>query len=1144
MSDDGMDVDADLLSALENDSRERSPAESAASTPMHSGPPLQPTSADTTVARRGRGRPRGSKNRNPRGRGNGARAVAARTLSMPADEQSDAEGGRGHGIDVRGATFAQAAEVMEDIKNKQRQLEPITEIGLGPHNPTPMIAGAPDQCPVRCFSWVHQPRAVPYRCALHESKPVGDGTTNKRLLRLDAFGDSRIRDAVTNEKMMTDMAELWWTPNSKNALMRRLPSDTLPARPPRRDLKGEALYFLRHTTLPTEEAPRNAFAESAVDEIDSGCPVQHHCDRHSAIKLANDMGNGGIEGSNIVLFHVDRNNHNHGMLDPNFNKLVSVLAQCIYTPDIPQKATLMPAISTQFSEAQCSQQKVYNMMRFAMNADPSAHTRVYNYPQSRDMNQEWLRKVMQFRLSKGKVPEDVWPDHPGVIPESSQINDPDLEPSQRVLCDEDLVITDKLEKFGLFRMHLHVGLHPAVNKDGCEECLQMSVLRIRGLPFADPIVALQQLVAHSVGENDLKETLMDVVRNMAAVLKVPDQNISIKSLFNSNLETNAATLFGEENLVKAVFMKAHQLGFTDVDVGGRRMDVTCPREMSLHKKYCTLVQHARRSQWRHVETSVGHTLSHAGSQKTAQNGEIVSSIVHFEGFNFIGITRQEFHDAIASHILEDMKVQGEFQLCDLPECLEDDSLIAEFLERRHVLESEQGYLEWARRNEAMLGNGNSEPVPQLYGRNGMYYKMVGSQSFYNHGILISIDTMAVEQFWKTKQGKDTHTNVNHGVFLPLRSTSLMMDLFFDNELHFDFLLDAGNHHVLDENYMKDKMSKLHPDLLKVYHSLQQWRVKMRDPKRSKCKQRIKQQTILSFCGKAGPHPIDEQVQSIRSNSELLAQANLILHTSRQFIRKALDALAHGPMLQLQRTAEAMLHLREISMDSSITVENGFIDFHLNWRSYRKHRANDLLSRQSHSRREFMNGEAVGIDFHNKWWQSQEMDIHFQNTLAIDSIHNSLIAMFVGTLFAARARRYRCLTAHHIRRHALSADGHRDAHDGHGGQHGGAAQGAQKQNAAVHVQVFRLRCGPQRGSGRHGQPSLHRPPLAQPGPPGLLQFAGVAGQELQVHHHDAAALPAWLVRHGGAQRLVRSDGQRPQRVWQSGRVAGGAQGGSR
>ena len=923
---------------------------------------------------------------------------------MSNPDQSDGDGfqARPGGINVRGMSWQETAEVMEEVKNKQenkqRVLEPMTEIALGSFNPTPLVAGAPDTCAISEFNWTHMPRAPQYRCAVQENRTVDQGRTNVRVLKQNAFNSSRIRDLVLDEHLMTEMARLWAAPNSPDAHVRRLPSDRLKcARPPNRDLKSEALYFMRHTSLPSDVSPRNPFGESAVDEIDAGSLPQYHCDRHSAMKLCGNMGNGGLEGSSIVLFHVGLNNHNHGTLDPNFNKLVSVLAQCLYSPELPNTTTLIPAISTQYTETQSSNKKVFNMMRMAMEGCPAERTRIYDYAQSRDMNPEWLQRVAEYRKSKDMLPVDFTYDHTNIIPKTSQINNPNLKPEDRIMSDEGLQITDKCDKFGLFKACVFVALYPAVDQDGCTQYLQLSALRIRSLPFADPIVALQQLCMASIADSELSEPLLNVVRDMAAVLELPDQNISITSLFDTSHVTNAATIMGEENLMKAVFMKARQLNLSDIDVGGRRMDVTCEREMELYEKYCTAAQQARLDNWRYIDKKVTHALTHCGSLKEAQIGETVSNIVHFDGFVFVSIPKPDFHHIIKCHVMREMNINGDPR--DVPDHITDDNIKAEFLERVREIDQQQGLIDLVRRKEVQHSLCSLEPVPQLYADNNNYYKIVGSQSFFNHGVIVAIDTMAVTQFKESKAGNKIHTNVAAGVFLPLRTTSLLMDLYFDNELSFEFLLDK-NDHVLDEMYMKERMAKLPPDLLKIYHSIQQWRTKMKDPTHSKCKKRILQQTILSFCGRLGPHPIQDQIKSIRNNAELSAQHNLLLHTSRQTIRKAIFAIANGPMLQFQRSAETMLHIKEISMDSSIGPENGFIDFHANWRGYRDTQTAEWYSRVQLERREYMNFEAISIDFQNRFWQEQDLDVHFQNSLALDSIHNSLIAMFVGMDFQA------------------------------------------------------------------------------------------------------------------------------------------------
>lgn len=892
---------------------------------------------------------------------------------------------------------AQSTSSKREDASQQRILEPMTEIGLGPHNPSLVIAAAPDTCKVPEFTWTHIPRAVQYRCALQEKVEVDEGRKNVRMLKLNAFHDTRTRDFILDENVMSLMASLWAAPNLISDPVRRLPSDKQHhPRPPHRDIKSEALYFLRHTSLPSDFATRNAFAESAVDELDAGNLAQYNCDRHSSIALANNYGNGGLEGTSIVLFHIDKNSHNHGMLDPMFNKLVSAISQCIYSPELPSGATLMPAISTQFTEAQCSKKQVYNQMRMSMEGDQSTRKNVYNYPQSRDMNSEWLHKIIQYRQSKGLLPMEHDLDHPHIIPPSSRVNDPELSEEERVLCDEDQNITDKLEKFGLFKAYIFVAIYPCLDQDGCTQYLQLSALRLRGLPFADPIVALQQLCYFSVAGNALIEPLLSVSRHMAAVLEMPDANVGIKSLFNADSETSAASLMGEENLLKAVFMKANQLKLTDIDVGGRRMDVNDAREMSLYKRYCTHIQNARRNHWRTVEKTISHNLSAVGNLKRAQKGETVPNQCTFDGFHFISISMTSFQNHIKQHILTEMGLDSEYNANEVPDYIHDDLQRKEFIERLSVIYEEQGFDAFIRRREANQSYGDREPVPQLYSdKKQTYFKVVAPTAFYNHGVIVSIDTLAVEQFWKVKQGSQTHTNIQSGIFLPLRTTSLLMDLYFDNELSFDFMMDPNNQHILDENYMRENMAKLPPDMLKVYHSIQQWRAKMKDPTRRKCKRHIMQNTILSLCGKAGDHPIKDQINSIRTNADLSAQHNLLSHTTRQAMRKSIYSLQNGPMLQLSRAAEALLHTREITIDSTVKEENGFIDMHQNFRGSRNEWQNDWKQRDQRDRREFMNQEALSIEFHKRWWASQEMDVHFCNTLAVESLHNIYIAAFSG-----------------------------------------------------------------------------------------------------------------------------------------------------
>ena len=106
--------------------------------------------------------------------------------------------------------------------------------------------------------------------------------------------------------------------------------------------------------------------------------------------------------------------------------------------------------------------------------------------------------------------------------------------------------------------------------------------------------------------------------------------------------------------MKAVFMKANQLKLTDIDVGGRRMDVNNAREMALYKRYCTHIQNARRHHWRTVEKTIAHSLSAIGNLKRAQKGEIVSNQCTFDGFHFISIGMTNFQTHIKQHILTEM----------------------------------------------------------------------------------------------------------------------------------------------------------------------------------------------------------------------------------------------------------------------------------------------------------------------------------------------------------------------------------------------------------------------------------------------------------------------------------------------------------
>ena len=891
-----------------------------------------------------------------------------------------------HGSDNEGQvsvmTWNRAKNLMES--GVQRELLPMSEVGLGPYNPNTAVPGTPDDCKVRRFSWTHMQRAYPYRDAVLENVSVEHGSRNVRRLKHAPGNDARIKEMIMDETTITQMAEYWAAPNSETDFVRQLPSDQIrDPRPPRVDIKSKLLYFMRHSFL-TQEG-RNPLAESAVDEIDAGHLPQYHCDRHSSKILANKKGNGGLEGSTIVLWKITKNNHNFGMLDDTFNRLVSFLSQCLGSPEMPAHATLMPAVSTQFSEALSSKKDVFNMMRVVFEGDPSTRDEIYAYPQSRDMHPEWLQKLAQYRQQDGRLPPDADLDHVNLIPESSRVNNPDLEPHEREMSEEECTLHQDIIKGSLFKLQLFIGLYPALDADGREQHLQLSCLRIRGLPFADPIVALQQLCTYGVGGAALTEPLLAISRHMASVLRLPQQTISLDALWNTNGSVNAASLFGEENILPAIFKQADAFNLTDVDVGGRRMDVRNAAEMKLYKRYANSVQTARRHQWRFVQNAVVHAMSAMGNRKRAQKGEEVETIANFDGFNFVSIPRKDFHEIIENHIREEHGLSADTSHQD-----ETGQTFSWFLEDNNKILKNQGIHDYCRRKESGCTYGTHEPVPQIYGNGEFYFKMVGPTSFYNHGVLVDIDLMAVEQFWKVKQGQQTHTNIESGLLLPLRVTSALMDLYFDKELTCQCVLD-DHRHVFDFKYMERNMARLPPDLLKVLHTLQQWQLKMQDPNRSKSKRQIKENGILALCGRL-PHPLHDQRHQIRVNAELLAQASLLQHTSRQAVRKALHTLAHGHMLQLQRAAQAQLHLNDLCMDSQ---SHGFIDFWGNFNVFVKDWKRDWRSRENQNKVEYMSQEAISITFWNKFMHEQNLEIHYVNGLAIDSIHNSLIAQFIG-----------------------------------------------------------------------------------------------------------------------------------------------------
>ena len=203
------------------------------------------------------------------------------------------------------------------------------------------------------------------------------------------------------------------------------------------------------------------------------------------------------------------------------------------------------------------------------------------------------------------------------------------------------------------------------------------------------------------------------------------------------------------------------------------------------------------------------------------------------------------------------------------------------------------------------------------------------------------------------------------------------------DLDLKFLWDPGNSHVLDFDYMTQNNDKLPPDLHKVLHAMLSSKEQIKQGKQRHTKHDMWQNQVRELCG-LHEHSIRRKMEKIYTDSDLKTMAIIKDVTLRNEIRRGIQDMSRGPMLQLARAAQSMLILRKSNTNSHL--------YHENWKDFKKY-MDTLKHGSSFAGVGLMSDDEMNNIFDLWSYQRLDLKLSFCNMNVMENLFNTLTMMF-------------------------------------------------------------------------------------------------------------------------------------------------------
>lgn len=868
------------------------------------------------------------------------------------------------------------AENKQKAVKKQRDLKPIRERGLGPN-----CAGVETRGGIRD----HGPLELP-----------SDGEVTVWWFRdyvdltYAPHGNTDTLRLIEDKALMREMAKRFYKPAYESTPMRMLDSDIeLPGGHIALDDFGPRSKAFMTLANTLQEGP--VFFHSIMEDMSAGILPQFHGARPEQIALHHGYC-GGFEGHTIIVgWELQVNPLNFGKPSEDMLELASVLSMGLSHPDINM---LIPAISSDMTEV-VPRDKICNSMRLKYENDKSALFQKHPWSLSRDLDQELLDRIATFRQDNNLAPKECSVDHQHIIPKRARSNNPDL--TDRHLSEQERQFSSCMIDGSLFSLQLYITVYTCVDGDGRTQHIQLTALRMTGLPYACPLTALSQL-KNEGGQlgTDFTRPLHSITVKMLEHLQIEQQGFNINDYLTLNKgPISASKVMGEEEMLLGIFMCAHKNNLYNVHVDKRRLDVTDEYEMSLYRRLCSSIQHAREGHWRMVQEAVFQHTSMQGSLKHIQNshdkiplnrnGE--QTYGEFTGFYFSGVSLDTVKQRVEARVRVNgttaLKMENSQSCLSMTMPTEDDienKNSAWFLAERREVEKEAGL--WEAENPQVN-------LPRMYIDEDMVFIPVGCGLMtYNSGWLGTINQGVRKAYTrKVSKSKEDTSNLADNLLEGPTKTSLAARLFFDVELKVNDLWSDSNL-VLDEAFMQQHEFQLPPFMHKIYTSIREMREELQMKQEKRSKQAIKERKIYMLAGIAGPHPVHKIAQEGPKKGDLASMVSRQHHSMLDEIHKTIVKAHEGPLLQWKHSFHLLMELRRPEPPGS----SNFLDFHANWELFQQH-----LKKQAPMAPDVgtMNIEAMSHQMNHWFLQRQNFDVSFGNQRIIQIIQNTLIMGFYG-----------------------------------------------------------------------------------------------------------------------------------------------------
>ena len=877
-------------------------------------------------------------------------------------------------IDKSGDPGGSPGEQKQKTSKKQRDLKPIRERGLGPN-----CAGVETRGGIRDHGLLELPA---------DKEVTAWWFRDYVDLTYAPYGNTDTLRMLEDKSLMKEMAYRFYKPAYEDTPMRVLDSDIpLPNGQVALDdfgLRGKAIMTLANTL---QKCP--VFFHSTEDDMSAGILPQNIGARPEQIVLHNGYS-GGLEGHTVIVgWELQLNPLNFGQPSEDMLEMASVLSMALSHPDINM---LIPAISSDMTEV-VPRDKICNSMRLKHENDKSALFQKYPWPLSQDLDQELLDRIISFRQQHNLAPHECSPDHQKIIPKRARINNPDLR--DRHLSDQERQFSSCMIDGSLFSLQLYMTVYTCVDEDGRTQHIQLTALRMTGLPYACPLTALSQL-KNEGGQlgTDFTRPLHAITVKMLEHLQIEQQGFNINDYLTLNKgPISASKVMGEEEMFLGIFMFAHQNKLLNVHVDKRRLDVTDEYEMALYHRLCANIQHAREGHWRMVQEAVFHHTSMQGSLKNIQNshdkipldrnGEQIYG--EFTGFYFSGVSL----DIVKQRVDARVRANGSLALStsNVQSCLSmtmpseedlDNKNSSWFMAERRQVEKEVGL--WEAENPQVK-------LPRIYVQEEMVYIPVGcSVMSYNSGWLGTINQGVRKAYTrKVNKSKEDISNLADNLLEGPTKTSLAAKLLFDQDLKVDDLWTDPDL-VLDESYMQQNEYALPPFMHKIYTRIREMREEVQIKQEKRTKHAMEDRKMFTLAGLTGPHPIHKIADDGPKKGDLSSMVSRQHHSMLDEIHKTIVKAHEGPLVQWKNSFHLLMELRRPEPPGS----SNFLDFYSNWTLFQQH-----VKKQTAPDVGLMNIEAMSHKMNHWFLQRQNFDISFGNQRIIQIIQNALIMTFYG-----------------------------------------------------------------------------------------------------------------------------------------------------